>query len=354
MDDVAYLEPSVRAVQTNRVERLLRLIQCLQSGRAATVDELARSAEVSRRTVFRDLDVLARAGLAYDFDRATKRYHACRAALLPPVTLAHAEALAILLATRAVMHGPLLWDRNAAASAAMKIESMMPTLIRDHCGPLMDRTEFRPAPASDPASVDGAVMTIQSAMVRRVRVRIRYDSQNEGEVVETTLCPYRLAFIHRAWYVIGYSTRHESVRTFKLSRMIRLTLTNQAFRESDEFSLDSYFGNAWMMIPDGERVHVVIRFSAKVAANVEEVVWHKTQSISYDTAGRLLFEVDVDGIGEITWWILGYGAEAEVLEPPELRERIATHVKRLYTTYSRELVSLQRGRASECEQSSNE
>jgi len=309
----------------------------LQTGRAVTVGELARLAEVSRRTVFRDLDVLARAGLAFDFDRATKRYYTSRAALLPPVTLSHAEALGILLATRAVMNGPLLWDRNAAASAAIKIESMMPTLIRDHCGPLMDRTEFRLAPASDPTSVDGAVMIIQAALVRLVRVRLRYDSHNRGEVVETLLCPYRLAYIHRAWYVIGYSSRHESVRTFKLERIVRLCLTDETYQDDGTFSLDDYLGNAWLMIPDGPRTRVRVRFSAKVAANVEEVVWHKTQSTSYDDEGRLLFEVDVDGIGEIAWWILGYGAEAEVLEPQDLRRRIADHVQRLYTTYAAEV-----------------
>lgn len=333
------VEQPTSVVQTNRVERLLRLIQSLQAGRAVTVDELAQTVGVSRRTVFRDLDVLTRAGLSFDFDRATKRYHASRSALLPPVTLTHAEALSVLLATRAVLSGPLPWDQNAAESAAIKIESMMPTLIRDHCGSLMDKTVYRPAPASDPTSVDGAVMIIQSALVRHVRVYLRYDSHNKGDLVDTTLCPYRLAFIHRAWYVIGYSTKHASVRTFKLERIVQLRLTDESYREDARFSLDDYFGNAWMMIPDGTRTHVKIRFSRKVATNVEEVIWHKTQRTTWENDGSLLFEVDVDGTGEIGWWILGYGAEANVLEPPELRARIAKHIARMYTDYGAELSS---------------
>ena len=66
------------------------------------------------------------------------------------------------------------------------------------------------------------------------------------------------------------------------------------------------------------------------------MIWHKTQRTTYEEDGSLLFEVDVDGIGEISWWIMGYGAEAEVLEPPQLRERMAKHVARLADTYAKE------------------
>ncbi len=324
-------------MQTKRVERMLRLIQTLQSGRAVTINEMANSVGVSRRTVFRDLEVLTRAGLAFDFDRATKRYYASKSALLPPVPLSHAEALAVLLAMRAVANGPLSWDKQAAASAAIKIECMLPALIRDHCGTLMDKTEFRPAPASDPTSIDGAVQTIQTALVRHCRLMIRYDSLTGGKVIETTLCPYQLAFIHRAYYVIGLSTLHEKLRTFKVERIIQMRLTDQPFRDDPTFNLEDYLGNAWLMIPDGPRTHVKIRFSVKAATNVDEVVWHKTQVTEYDKDGSLLFEVDVDGVGEIAWWVLGYGAEAEVLEPPQLRERIAKHVARMNAIYAAEV-----------------
>ena len=214
---------------------------------------------------------------------------------------------------------------------------MLPSLIRDHCGLLMDKTEFRPAPASDPTSIDGAVQTIQTALVRHCRLSMRYDSLTGGEVIETTLCPYRLAFIHRAYYIIGLSTHHGKVRTFKVERIIQLRLTDQTFRDDHNFNLDDFLGNAWLMIPDGPRTHVKIRFGKKVAINVDEVVWHKTQRTVYDRDGSLLFEVDVDGVGEIAWWVLGYGGEAEVLKPPELRERIAKHVARMNATYAAEI-----------------
>jgi len=70
-----------------------------------------------------------------------------------------------------------------------------------------------------------------------------------------------------------------------------------------------------------------------VAANVDEVAWHRTQRTHFEKDGALLFEVDVDGIHEISWWIPGYGDQAEVLEPPELRELIVGHAERMCAYY---------------------
>jgi proteasome accessory factor B len=100
-----------------------------------------------------------------------------------------------------------------------------------------------------------------------------------------------------------------------------------------DFSLENYFGHAWLMIRGDRRYHVVIRFQPKVAGNVDEVVWHKTQRTTHLPDGAMLFEVDVDGVEEIAWWVLGYGDQAEALEPPELRALIAGHARRMATLY---------------------
>jgi predicted DNA-binding transcriptional regulator YafY len=87
------------------------------------------------------------------------------------------------------------------------------------------------------------------------------------------------------------------------------------------------------MIRGDKRYHVKIRFLKRVAGNVDEILWHKTQRTTFEEDGSLLFEVDVDGIDEIAWWALGYGDQAQVLEPPELREKVAGHAERMQRYY---------------------
>jgi predicted DNA-binding transcriptional regulator YafY len=46
-----------------------------------------------------------------------------------------------------------------------------------------------------------------------------------------------------------------------------------------------------------------------------------------------MFEVEVAGLMEIAWWILGYGDQAEVVEPAELREMIRSHASNMLRQY---------------------
>jgi predicted DNA-binding transcriptional regulator YafY len=104
----------------------------------------------------------------------------------------------------------------------------------------------------------------------------------------------------------------------------------------DSFSLDQYFDHAWHMIKGSPRQRVRIEFSDKVAGNVDEVIWHKSQNTWRDDEGRYLFEVDVDGIEEISWWVLSYGDEAVVHEPAELRDLVRDRAERMVRRYKGE------------------
>ena len=46
-----------------------------------------------------------------------------------------------------------------------------------------------------------------------------------------------------------------------------------------------------------------------------------------------MFEVTVQGTREITRWILGYGADVEVLDPPEVRRTVAAAARRMARMY---------------------
>jgi predicted DNA-binding transcriptional regulator YafY len=71
-----------------------------------------------------------------------------------------------------------------------------------------------------------------------------------------------------------------------------------------------------------------------VARNVAEVIWHKTQKLVHRDDGSLDFQVRVSGLNEISWWILGYGDQAEVIKPARLRQLIAKRVARVVDIYN--------------------
>lgn len=320
--------------RNKRLERLLSLINALQSAQPRTVQELAKLIGVSRRTVFRDLELLESSGVVFQYDRGTGRYSAERASLLPPVTLTHAEALALALASQTVRRGGYVPDETVATSAALKLESILPQAVRDYCGPLLKRMEIRPDPASDVNSIRETLPIIQAALLNQRKLKVKYDSYAEGRIIDAVLHPHRLAYIHRGWYVVAYTEEVSRILTYKVERILRMRTLEDTYRMSRDFSLDEYFGNAWLMIRGDVRYHVKVRFLEMVAGNVDEVHWHKTQCTTFQKDGSLLFEVDVDGLEEISWWILGYGDQAQVLEPTELHDLIALRVRRMCAYYN--------------------
>lgn len=169
---------------------------------------------------------------------------------------------------------------------------------------------------------------------RRRCVRIEYDSLFDRAIIQTRLSPYRLLFTGHSWYVIGRSSVHRSVRTFNLTRVRGLEPTEDCYEIPRNFSIDRYLGNAWHIVPGSGPDHeVLVRFGKTVARNVAEVKWHKTQQLKWNDDGSLDFQIKVKGLKEIMWWILGYGDEAEVVEPPELRRLIATHARHMLRKY---------------------
>ena len=78
---------------------------------------------------------------------------------------------------------------------------------------------------------------------------------------------------------------------------------------------------------------VRLRFSPAAARWVRDAHFHDSQRLAELPDGELMFEVTVQGTREITRWILGYGADVEVLDPPEVRRTVTTAARRMAGMY---------------------
>jgi proteasome accessory factor B len=318
-----------------RIQRLLELIGLLQAGRGYNAEGLATDCGVSRRTIFRDLDVLRQSGVPLLFDAERQTYRIPGPVYLPPTDFTPEEAMAMLVLCHELGDRSGLPFLTSARSAAMKLAGNLPARLREQFGQVAEAVHIEPAPHNPLLGRQTIYGQLLTAIAKRCCVRIRYKSLAEGQEISTRLSPYRLLFSRRSWYVIGRSSLHRAVRTFNVGRIRELTPLEDGFRIPRRFSIERYLGNAWHLIPEpGPDREVLIRFSPVVAQNVAEVVWHKTQRVKFNADGSLDFQVTVSGLNEISWWVLGYGDQAEVLAPPELRQLIARRAERMVEIYS--------------------
>ena len=317
----------------SRIYRVLRLITMLQSGRSYTVAQLARELEVSRRTIFRDLNMLEMAHIPYYFDRQRRTYRINQHFFLSPVNLTLSEALALMVSARRRRGSSMLPLAAASGRAALKLESVLPQSVREYLGTALESVAIVPAASARQRGLDETFDRLLSAIAQSKVCRLIYISFHEQKQITLNVEPLRLMFVSRAWYLIGYSRMHHQRRTFKLGRIRKLTVTDESFDPAGRAVPEPEFGDAWCMIPEGTVYDVHLRFSPKVAGNVAEVNWHHSQRVEWKGDGSIDFYARVDGLGEITWWVLGYGDEVRVLTPERLAKRVASVSRKVAAKY---------------------
>lgn len=317
----------------SRLHRVLKIITLLQTRRHWGPEELARELEVSRRTVYRDLNMLELAGIPFYFDRGQGGYTIHETYWLPAINLTLDEALSLVaLAEVSSGSGAAVPMMEKAVDAVRKIESRLPLGIRAAVGQLSQHIAVRRTPQARHEKLEPIYDTARKAAAVQETVRGRYISFAERKQIRVKIDPYWLVFHERAWYLIGRCHQHKEARTFKLGRFAELVSTGEHFK-APPGTLDDYLGNAWRFIPEGREFDVRLKFLPLVAANVAEVRWHKTQKVTWQDDGSIFFDVRVDGLGEIAWWILGYGDQVEVLAPKSLRSRIRNVARKMSALY---------------------
>jgi len=310
----------------------MQILTTMQAGKNYAVSDLSNMFGTSRRTIFRDLKELQAIGVPYHYNAKSGGYSIEPEFFLPPVDLNLQEALSLLMLVHKARDQIQLPFKNSSLLAALKIENNLPSKIRQYCNTVLRNISARATAQAlirQEGGLDKTFSKLQKAIVNKRKVNLRYHSLFEGKIIDVELCPYHLFYNYRAWYVLGHSSIHKSVRAFKLNRIKELNVTERCFLGGEKFDLYDYLGRAWSMIPEGRIYNIKLRFLTKVANNVAEVQWHSTQKVAHNSDGSAIVEFRVDGLGEISWWILGYGDQVQVLAPKALRKRIIEMAKNM-------------------------
>jgi predicted DNA-binding transcriptional regulator YafY len=303
----------------------MQILTTLQAGESCTVQELSRIFGASRRTIFRDLRELQAIGIPCHYDPRTGHYTINPEYFLPPSDLNLREALGLLLLAHTVGEQMQMPFKKSALLAALKIETNLPKEVKQYCSVALRNISAGPdgqEAIRHNVRFDRIFAHLYDAIARKRRVEICYDSLLDDELIHVELCPYHLLYKNGAWHVLGLTSPHKRIRTFELTRIKELKATQRCFPGDEHFDISDYLGRAWSVMPEGRIYDVKLRFLPKVARSVAEVKWHSTQKVAFAEDGSAIVEFRVDGLSEITWWVVSYGDQVQVLSPKALRERV--------------------------------
>lgn len=166
-------------------------------------------------------------------------------------------------------------------------------------------------------------------------VRFQYQPYSGSSVRERTIEPGLIFEYRNRWYLDGWDTEVDQMRTFGLDRMHDLTLTDQPVRADRSEQYRNYRQHAIGVTcpPNLEPERVVLRFTAQEGQYVKSLPLHPSQRTLRETADGVDVELTVIPNHELEREILAYGDEVEVLEPANLRKKVAGRVRVLSDLY---------------------
>ena len=320
----------------SHTDRLLAIVLELQAHRWRRAEDLARTLEMSKRTIYRDLVALGQAGIPV-ISTPGRGYALVEGYFLPPVSFTADEATILSLGADMMAQSFDAQYRAAAQSAASKITAALPERLRVDVAALRERIHMagdggalQPQVAATLRTLRGAVLACQRV---RFRYHTRYRSQDERSADSDTppwreADPYALIRSRGAWYLTAYCHMRNDRRNFRLERIESLTPLIQTFTRPDALQLR-------VRRPDVTQAPIAARvqFDAQVARWVRESPSFFTTAQEETADGGLLVTLRLRQLDEIAQWLLGWGSHARVLDPPALRQRIteeAIAMLRLY------------------------
>ena len=294
--------------------RLFEIIYVLLERGGATVPELAERLEVSERTVRRDIDALSAAGVpVYAARGRNGGVRLLDDFVLSRSLLSEREQDEILYALQSL--------RATGADVGANVLSRLNGLFRRGTTDWID-VDFS-SWGSGAADKQLFPLLRQAVLDRRVLCFDYYAST--GAISHRTVEPMKLRFKGMGWYLQAFCRDRHDYRTFRLSRMENLTLAADTFSPRPappELDAET------QAVP---MEHLTIRFDPALAFRV------------YDEFDRAQIEKQPDGslVVRAVWpagfwgcgYLLSYGAGAEVLSPPSMRDRMREETAKLSEKY---------------------
>jgi predicted DNA-binding transcriptional regulator YafY len=311
-----------------RASRLISVLLLLQTRGRMTAQQLAGELEVSVRTIYRDVEELSASGIPVFADRGThggfqlvEGYRTRLTGLTPE------EAETLFLSG---YPGPAaqLGLGTVLAAAQLKVLAALPPELRGRAARLRQRFHLDAPGWFQEPDVTPHLQQIAEAVWADRRLQMMYRRGGDGGAVTPRVVdPLGVVLKAGTWYLVG--RREGVVRTYRVSRIADLSLLDR-FERPDDFDLADYWGRSVAAYAETlpsfvatlkirgegpERLAIAIG-EAPVKAALGE-------ALGPDENGWLTISVDLEDIWRAEGFLLQLGADATVVAPPELRDRVA-------------------------------
>lgn len=295
-----------------QINRLFEIVYILLNKKLVTTTELAAHFEVSKRTILRDIETLSQAGI--------------------PVYTAQGKGGGVSILDHFVLNKTTVSDQeqNQILFALQSLASTQQMETKDICSRLQvlfGKTD------SNWIEVDfsrwGNKKTdkekfglLKRAVIEKQEVSFLYSS-SDGKTKARTVCPLKLVFKSKEWYLQAYCLLKEDYRTFKINRMSSIDVLETSFLQRT-FSTPPIDGPEWENIAP---VPLRLKFSHKAAYRVYDEF--DPENIVRHDDGSFLVEFEMPDDKWMYGYLLSFGTSVQVIESQYVREHLLEEVENI-------------------------
>ena len=312
-----------------RADRLISIVLLLQVHGRLAARVLAERLEVSERTVLRDMDALAAAGVPVIADRGSAggwRLIDGYQTKLTGLTTAEIQTL-FFAQPRQLLDG--LGLGKAAEAAWLKLRTALPAASQQQADRARRSILIDPRGWRESESVL-TLPVLLDALWRGRRVRFLYESTQSG-AGERILDPLGLVARGSVWYLVA--TKDDQPRTYRVSRIREATLDEQDSCSSDDFELAAYWETSTAQFREHlPRYYITCLVAPSVMRWVRYRGWRLEEE--REEGDRIRIRLRFDAEEEGLQFALAFGADAEIIEPQELRSKVLEAARRTIERYT--------------------
>jgi predicted DNA-binding transcriptional regulator YafY len=319
----------------SKVTLLVRLLNAVDQGRHSfegLKDKIAEDgARPSTRSLRRYLAVLSNAGFPIYFDRAANVYRFAQGYSLKRLDLSSGELFG-LVALRSL-------GASIGGAIGASIDEVAEKLVGSSGGAARARVDraspvaFRFSGIALDKSGERAFSLLSSAERSSRSVRFKYEDK-EGRSSTRTIDPYGFIINAGRVYCVAYDHKRRDKRTFAVDSVSAPVVLAKTFVRPNGFNVEAYAAASISgVLHNDETTQVRVRFAPRVAkaASAARIVADLHAEQRADGSVEITYAVaDVD---ELVRWVLGWGAQAEILAPDRVRARIAELAAAIASTY---------------------
>lgn len=318
-----------------RADRLLSIVLLLQVNRRLTARELAEKLEVSERTILRDMEALSLAGIPVVAERGAGGGWSLMEGYRTDLTgLSETEVQALFLTGPARVLADLRLDK-AAEAALLKLLAGLPSIFRRGADSARRRIHVDVAGWRSPEDAVPHLPTLQEAVWRERKLALRYQKgPGEQAVVERVVDPLGLVAKGSLWYLAA--AVEGQIRCYRVSRVLDARILDEPATFPEDFDLAAWWERSSAELKAAmPRYHATVRVHPGVLPRLRYALrFARVEKMGEPgkdgwTAVEIRFQFEE----EAAEYVLSFGSGIEVLEPPELRERVGRMAAEVAASY---------------------